>query len=174
MIFLHLIHNLFNKLELFFLGLLHLISLLHFGAKNIIANVYFFKKITFSTKIYILFSTKYMFSHLLSLITSIKKYHLLCNLINFSIIYIYLQKINHYYLFSFICTVQYHFFSPISSNFFFVICTHPNTLLLYLDCMLHQGGHILVKIKFPVFSLSFPCVTNFFPVFFFHKINRWF
>ena len=34
-----------------------------------------------------------MFSHLLSLIISIKKYHLLCNLINFSIIYIYLQKI---------------------------------------------------------------------------------
>ena len=29
-----------------------------------------------------------------------------------------------------------------------------------------QGGHIPAKIKFPVFSLSFPCVTNFFPVFF--------
>ena len=37
-----------------------------------------------------------------------------------------------------------------------------------------QGGHIRAEIKFPVFSLSFPCVTNFFPVFFFHKINRWF
>ena len=30
-----------------------------------------------------------------------------------------------------------------------------------------QGGHIRAEIKFPVFSLSFPCVTNFFPVFFF-------
>ena len=29
-----------------------------------------------------------------------------------------------------------------------------------------QGGHIRAEIKFPVFSLSFPCVTNFFPVFF--------
>ena len=29
-----------------------------------------------------------------------------------------------------------------------------------------QGGHIPAEIKFPVFSLSFPCVTNFFPVFF--------
>ena len=33
--------------------------------------------------------------------------------------------------------------------------------------MLVQGGHIPAEIKFPVFSLSFPCV-------FFHKINRWF
>ena len=30
-----------------------------------------------------------------------------------------------------------------------------------------QGGHIRAEIKFPVFSLSFPSVTNFFPVFFF-------
>ena len=37
-----------------------------------------------------------------------------------------------------------------------------------------QGGHIPAEIKFPVFSLGFPCVTNFFPVFFSHKINRWF
>ena len=33
-----------------------------------------------------------------------------------------------------------------------------------------QGGHIRAEIKFPVFSLSFPCVTNFFPVFFSIKL----
>ena len=31
-----------------------------------------------------------------------------------------------------------------------------------------QGGHILAKMKFPVFSLSF-CVTKIFPVLFLHK-----
>ena len=31
---------------------------------------------------------------------------------------------------------------------------------------LKKGGHIRAEIKFPVFALSFPCVTNFFPVFF--------
>ena len=36
--------------------------------------------------------------------------------------------------------------------------------------MMHvQGGHILVKMKFPVFSLSFPCVTEIFPVLFLCK-----
>ena len=29
---------------------------------------------------------------------------------------------------------------------------------------LEQGGHILAKMKFPVFSLSFPHVTKIFPV----------
>ena len=33
-----------------------------------------------------------------------------------------------------------------------------------------QGGHIRAKIKFPVFSLSFPCVMIFFPVFFSIKL----
>ena len=32
-----------------------------------------------------------------------------------------------------------------------------------------QGGHILAKMKFPVFSLNFPCVTKIFPVLFLHK-----
>ena len=32
-----------------------------------------------------------------------------------------------------------------------------------------QGGHILAKMKFPVFSLSFPCVTKIFPVLFLRK-----
>ena len=32
-----------------------------------------------------------------------------------------------------------------------------------------QGGHILAKMKFPVFSLSFPCVTEIFPVLFLCK-----
>ena len=35
-------------------------------------------------------------------------------------------------------------------------------------CMV-QGGHILAKMKFPVFSLSFPCVTKIFPVLFLRK-----
>ena len=34
----------------------------------------------------------------------------------------------------------------------------------------YHGGHILAKIKLPVFSLSFSCVTNFFPVFFSIKL----
>ena len=45
--------------------------------------------------------------------------------------------------------------------------------LNYVHCMneirkahLSQGCHTLIKIKFPVFSLLFPCVLNFFPVFF--------
>ena len=32
-----------------------------------------------------------------------------------------------------------------------------------------QGGHSLAKMKFPVFSLSFPCVTKIFPVLFLSK-----
>ena len=32
-----------------------------------------------------------------------------------------------------------------------------------------QGGHILAEMKFPVFSLSFPCVTWIFPVLFLRK-----
>ena len=31
---------------------------------------------------------------------------------------------------------------------------------------LFQGGHIPAKIKFPVFSLSFPCARKIFPVLF--------
>ena len=30
-----------------------------------------------------------------------------------------------------------------------------------------QGGHILADMKFPVFSLCFPCVAEIFPVFFY-------
>ena len=32
-----------------------------------------------------------------------------------------------------------------------------------------QGGHVLAKMKFPVFSLSFPCVTKIFTVLFLRK-----
>ena len=32
-----------------------------------------------------------------------------------------------------------------------------------------QVGHILAKMKFPVFCLSFPCVTEIFPVLFLCK-----
>ena len=41
-----------------------------------------------------------------------------------------------------------------------------------LDCLavVIQGGHIPADIKFPVFSLSFPCVMNFFPVCFSIKL----
>ena len=35
-----------------------------------------------------------------------------------------------------------------------------------------QGGHILAKMKFPVFSLSFPCVTKNFPVLFLRKTTN--
>ena len=38
-----------------------------------------------------------------------------------------------------------------------------------LPMMPLQGGHILAKMKFPVFSLSFPCVTKIFPVLFLRK-----
>ena len=30
-----------------------------------------------------------------------------------------------------------------------------------------QGGHVLADMKFPVFSLCFPCVAEIFPVFFY-------
>ena len=33
-----------------------------------------------------------------------------------------------------------------------------------------QGGHIPAEIKFPVLSLGFPCVMNFFPVLFSTKL----
>ena len=33
-------------------------------------------------------------------------------------------------------------------------------------CIVQQGGHIPAKIKFPVFSLSFPCARKFFSVLF--------
>ena len=39
----------------------------------------------------------------------------------------------------------------------------------FLSGCLVQGGHILAKMKFPVFSLSFPCVTKIFPVLFLRK-----
>ena len=32
-----------------------------------------------------------------------------------------------------------------------------------------QGGHIPAEMKFPVFSLSFPCVRYIFPMLFLHK-----
>ena len=39
----------------------------------------------------------------------------------------------------------------------------------YGKTQLLQGGHILAEMKFPVFSLSFPCVTKIFPVLFLRK-----
>ena len=45
-----------------------------------------------------------------------------------------------------------------------------NTLLPLLEIKMPlQGGHILAKMKFPVFSLSFPCVLEIFPVLFLRK-----
>ena len=34
-----------------------------------------------------------------------------------------------------------------------------------------QGGHVLANMKFPVFSLCFPCVAEIFPVFFYWRTN---
>ena len=44
-----------------------------------------------------------------------------------------------------------------------------NDLLMWMD-MLSQGDHIPAEIKFPLFSLSFPCVMTFFSVFFSIKL----
>ena len=37
--------------------------------------------------------------------------------------------------------------------------TDVTSILFVIAFILTQGGHILAEIKFPVFSLSFPCVT---------------
>ena len=34
-----------------------------------------------------------------------------------------------------------------------------------------QGGHVLADMKFPVFSLCFPCVAEIFPVFFIDELT---
>ena len=34
-----------------------------------------------------------------------------------------------------------------------------------------QGGHVLADMKFPVFSLCFPCVAEIFPVFFIEELT---
>ena len=46
---------------------------------------------------------------------------------------------------------------------------HVSIFILNGLIALAQGGHTLAKMKFPVFSLSFPCVTEIFPVLFLCK-----
>ena len=46
----------------------------------------------------------------------------------------------------------------------------PVAIIIVQGINIIQGGHIPAEIKFPVFSLSFPCVTTFFPVFFSIKL----
>ena len=129
-IFLHLIRNLFNKSELFFLDLRHLISLLSFGAKNVITNVYFSKKITFPIKIHILFSTYYIFLTQFLLLLILKKTILLCNLIYFLFIYPYLHKI---------CIIIIYFLLHILYN--------TNSLLLFCSTFSWSFVHIQNETK---------------------------
>ena len=37
--------------------------------------------------------------------------------------------------------------------------------------IIKQGGHVLADMKFPVFSLCFPCVAEIFPVFFIEELT---
>ena len=41
----------------------------------------------------------------------------------------------------------------------------------HLTKMPNQGGHVLADMKFPVFSLCFPCVAEIFPVFFIEELT---
>ena len=62
-------------------------------------------------------------------------------------------------------------FSSKCETFFLIFASvELVNLLLFGDFVIDvQGGHILAKMKFPVFSLSFPCVTKIFPVLFLCK-----
>ena len=74
---------------------------------------------------------------------------------------------------SFDCSVWYLFHVSKSFIYWFMSVVIPGQNTDSLARSMHlvsvQGGQILVKMKFPVFSLSFPCITKIFPVLFLHK-----
>ena len=65
----------------------------------------------------------------------------------------------------------------ISTKYF--MCINQGHYVMYLQNMKFlqsilwpgQGGHVLADMKFPVFSLCFPCVPEIFPVFFIEELT---